>query len=226
MTPASLLVGLRRHEALASVLLAVFFAVGIASHLVATLRPLMTHLTPWVLTAAGLLTVLFWDAGRPQFALLWVASTYAVTFALEALGTHTGLVFGAYTYGAGLGPKLLDVPLVIGFNWTIVVLGIHALVAGLGRPWQRVLGTAAGAVLFDWVMEPVAIDPRMDYWSWAAVEVPLQNYVAWFVIAALAAVWLEALRLRPAGAFARVFVLTQGVFFVVLQLGFGPIGLP
>jgi putative membrane protein len=204
-------------------LLAVFFTVGTVSHLIAFLRPWMMLLTPFVLFVVGVLTVVFWWAQTqhpPRPILLWVLITYVVTFSLEALGTHTGLVFGAYTYGQGLGPMLMAVPLVIGFNWTIVVLGTHAWFAWLKQPWQRVLATAAGCVLFDVVMEPVAMNPKMDYWNWALGHVPLQNYVAWFVIAALAAIYFEVLKLRPAGLFARAFVLIQVIFFVVLLVGF------
>ncbi len=214
---------LRSHETLFSILLAIFFLVGTVSHLIRDLRPWMLFLTPGVLGVVGILAVLFWWAGsgqRPWVLILWVLSTYVVTFALEAIGTHTGMVFGAYTYGQGLGFMALSVPLVIGFNWTIVVLGVHSWVSFLPNAPLRVLATALGCVAFDVVMEPVAMDPRMDYWSWAVGYVPLQNYLAWFVIAALAAIWLEALELKPAGLFARAFVVIQIVFFLVLFVAF------
>lgn len=214
---------LRQKEPLFTVLLAAFFLVGTISHLVLPLRPWMSLLTPWVLWAVGILAVVFWWIGSRQsqlILLLWVLSTYALTFVLEALGTHTGLIFGAYTYGQGLGLRLFAVPLVIGFNWTIVVLGIHAWVSRLPHAFLRILATAAGCVFFDVVMEPAAINPRMDYWTWAGGDVPFQNYLAWFVIAALATAWFEALDLKPAGLFAKAFVVIQLAFFLILNVAF------
>src|SRR6478609_3641217 len=34
---------------------------------------------------------------------------------------HKGLLFGEYAYGAGLGLKLWNVPLLIGLNWVMLV---------------------------------------------------------------------------------------------------------
>jgi uncharacterized membrane protein len=36
------------------------------------------------------------------------------------------------------------------------------------------------AVVFDYVLEPVAIN--LNYWQWAYNIIPLQNYLAWFLI--------------------------------------------
>jgi len=208
--------------------LAVFFAVGTISHLIPFLRPAMTILTPLVLLGAGVWTVAVWAAQQPEKwkpLLAWVGVTYLVTLTLEIVGVKTGLVFGAYTYGFGLGPRLLDVPLVIGFNWTLVVMGAHGLVSLFSRGWWRIPLTGAAAVVFDYVMEPVAMDSRMDYWTWTGGPVPLQNYIAWFVIAALAAWGLEVLRLKPGGLFAKGYVVIQFIFFLVLFTAFLGLGI-
>lgn len=220
---------LRREESRAALLFVIFFAVGTLGHLLASLRPTMRILTPGVLWFSGLLALAFWWAVQPErwpSLLGWAVLTYVLTFFLEALGTHTGWIFGAYTYGEGLGPRLFSVPLVIGFNWTVVVLGCGSLFATVSQRWLRPPLTALACVAFDVILEPLAMDPRMDYWFWEGGMVPLQNYLAWFWIS-LAAAWaLEALRLRPAGIFGRVFVLTQAGFFLILHLAFQSLGLP
>lgn len=45
--------------------------------------------------------------------------TMFVGFAVEALGVTTGVIFGAYHYTDRMGPRLHEVPLVIGINWAI-----------------------------------------------------------------------------------------------------------
>ena len=113
-----------RKEALAGLVMAVFFLVGFAGHVFSVTLPLMMAITPFFLLifgGAAFLPVAM-EAERPL--LLWCGATLAVTFALEVVGAATGLIFGPYTYGRTLGPQLFGVPLLIAFNWLIVILAI------------------------------------------------------------------------------------------------------
>ena len=38
-------------------------------------------------------------------------------FLIEALGVNTGIIFGHYSYGKGLGLKIFNTPVIIGINW-------------------------------------------------------------------------------------------------------------
>ena len=42
------------------------------------------------------------------------------------------------------------------------------------------LATGLGMLLLDIFIEPVAIG--LGFWEWQAAEVPLENYMAWFVL--------------------------------------------
>ena len=46
-------------------------------------------------------------------------------FGVEVIGVETGLLFGDYEYGSGLGPKVLKVPMLMGVLWWILLLGTH-----------------------------------------------------------------------------------------------------
>jgi putative membrane protein len=149
--------------------------------------------------------------------LLWAAVTYVVTFALEALGVHTGLVFGGYRYGGTLGLGLLGVPLVIGFNWVLVVAAAVALTERLGTsPVLEAMAAGALTVAVDWVMEPVAI--RLDYWSWEGGLIPLQNYLAWFLIAAAASLVFRLLGLKLKSWILPIYAGIQLLFFAILRI--------
>src|SRR5512133_850806 len=132
------------------------YSVGILSHLLPALRPLMAILTPWFLLATGsaALFLAIPQRGRGAF-LAWVGICYLVTFALEALGVATGKIFGAYSYGTVLGGHILGVPPVIGFNWVMIILAFSGLAIRLprGRFYGPFLAAAA-ATFFDWIMEP------------------------------------------------------------------------
>ncbi len=204
-------------ELVVTVLMAVFFLVGLAGHLVGRFRPLMLALSPYFLFVFGVFA-LYPTVRQGSWKLrFWMIGTLLITFGLEAAGTATGAIFGPYTYGPTLGFSLLDVPVVIAFNWLIVILGAHGISKRIFKnDILSALGTGAFALFFDFVLEPVAI--ALHYWNWHADGIPLQNYAAWFLIAAAAAYVYNKLQLGVPNQRLRNYVLIQLVFFTVLRL--------
>lgn len=196
-------------------LLAIFYLVGLISHMVPATLPLMLLFTPYTLLATAV--VGFVSDKRNKNLIIWALGTFLCTLTLEILGVQTGLVFGSYSYGPTLGLKLLGVPLLIGINWTIIILGAITLIEKVvTHPLLVALITATFTVFFDWIMEPVAI--AFDYWSWDGIAIPLQNYIAWFVIAFLFALLHQRLRVVPKNRVASMIVVIQTLFFTGLRL--------
>ena len=163
-----------------------FYLIGFFGHRLLATLPWMLALTPFVLLLFGLLALVPVLLERQTGVLIWAVAVFLATFALEAVGTATGKIFGPYTYGPTLGFRLLRVPLVIAFNWLLVILASVLLSARLLRhPVFAALLAAALAAGFDFLLEPTAI--RLNYWTWQAAGIPLQNYLAWFLIALTAA---------------------------------------
>ena len=121
--------------------------------------------------------------------------------AIEFMGAVTGFPFGPYIYTSVLGLKLLGVlPYTIPLAWLVILAGgRHLLLWGIpGWTWNRwshAAFIALIALLTDINMEQVAWKVR-EYWSWypQGMETdfpqwpPLQNFVAWYLVAfALAA---------------------------------------
>lgn len=102
-------------------------------------------------------------------------------FAVEVVGVTTGFPFGTYWYGTILGPKLWGVPLAIGANWGVLVLAAAAILKRVGtNKWLQAAAGASLLLVFDLFMEPVAI--KYNWWTWENGSVPLENYVAWWII--------------------------------------------
>lgn len=198
------------------VLLTIFYIFGIVGHMIPSLLPLMLSFTPFVLLFFALFIVIPL-VGQDQNFLLWFMVTYIATFILEVLGVMTGKIFGPYTYGATLGFKVWEVPLIIGINWVLVVLGaIHISERIFKSTALVVLTTGLFATLFDLFMEPVAI--AFDYWTWHWSDIPPQNYTTWFITSCVAAFFYRTLKItiddiRPMWYFA-----IQFLFFIVLFL--------
>jgi putative membrane protein len=193
------------------------YAVGLACHLIPSARPVMLRATPIALVLTAALVAASLAQERAGKAFAWAGAAFVAGFSLEAIGVATGAVFGSYSYGTALGPKLFAVPLVIGLNWAIVILGSVTLSRSvLSHPLAA--ATAAGILTagFDWVMEPVAM--RLGYWQWAQGTIPIRNYVAWFLIAAVLSFGFALIRPRvKTWAPAAAFVL-QLVFFATLRI--------
>jgi putative membrane protein len=154
-------------ELIVAVILGVFFLVGFIGHSLPSTLPLMLSMTPYTLLVCGLIAVFPVFLQRQWGVLIWGLVVFVITFVLEALGTATGKIFGPYTYGQTLGPKLFSVPVVIAFNWLLVILGALSLAQLLFRKRLPVaFATAVLAVGFDYLLEPTAI--RLDYWTWQA----------------------------------------------------------
>ena len=208
---------LQRFQRWIVLLLPAFYLMGFFFHLWDATFPLMLAMTPYTILGTAILGFLPDVVTRNRKLLLWVAGTFAITLFLEILGVATGAVFGSYTYGPTLGFPVMDVPLLIGVNWTLIIMGAATLVERLtDNPWQVALGTAAITVVFDWIMEPVAI--ALDYWSWSSSTIPLQNYIAWFAIAFVFATIFSRMKLKTASPIPSLIVVVQALFFSLLRL--------
>lgn len=198
-------------------ILTVLYAVGVAGHIYTGTRDLMLLLTPFTLFLTGAITIYGSEYLREQKFILWFAATYVFTFFLEWLGVITGMIFGTYHYTDVLGLSIGGVPLIIGWNWVLVIAGSITL-AGRYLNNIYVVSLTGGilAVVFDLFLEPVAI--TLNYWVWPFDTVPLQNYTAWFLISFSAVLlYKKTVQKNPPDIFAFYFLLQLG-FFICLNL--------
>lgn len=102
-------------------------------------------------------------------------------FLVEMLGTNTGFPFGEYSYSSILGPGLLGTPFLIGVLWWVLLRSFNDVFSRISSNKTIIsLATGLGMLLLDMFIEPVAIG--LGFWEWQAAEVPLENYMAWFVL--------------------------------------------
>ncbi len=194
-------------------LLSAVYAVGFITILLGHTDSLM-RLTPYNLLFATAL--LIYNAENPdRNYTIWFLISALAGFFLEAIGTATGLIFGTYHYGNGLGIKALDVPLMIGINWPVLVFATSAILLPLG--WHWILRAVAGSLMmvaYDVLLEPVAM--RFDFWDWDGGVVPSQNYLAWFIIALLMQLGVNRFVKPIANKIALYIIIIQAAFFALL----------
>lgn len=191
------------------------YFVGIVGHLLSPLLAYMKLLTPIALFLTGGIVLFSTLKNSNTYLLVWLIITYITTFILEVIGVKTGLIFGSYSYGNTLGLKIFDVPLIIGFNWTMIILGVILLSEKFFT--NKILITLSAsliATIFDYFMEPSAI--KLEYWNWTDISIPLQNYLAWFLISFVFAALYLRLRIKIETDLPIKFFLTQFIFFLIL----------
>ena len=196
--------------------LIIYYFVGLLGFLIPYTRVLFEALIPFsVLINLYLLLVFHRPYDRTHILVFWGIMLF--TFAVEAIGTKSGLLFGNYFYNQSLGIKVFQTPLLIGVNWFILVYASTAIVRSVKilRRWVP-FSAAALMVAFDFIMEPVAVETGM--WSWTNGVIPLQNYLMWFIITVLVVGVMELMNIKTVKPVAARLFWVQFVFFVLLNL--------
>ncbi len=164
----------------------------------------------------------------------WIFVFIAITIGIvvELVGTQTALLFGNYEYGKVLGPAIKNVPWVIGINWFMIIyccgISMKMLLQKITttidadvntrRPILKTLSViidgATLAIVFDWLMEPVAI--QLGYWKWAG-DIPVFNYACWFLVSMVLLLFFHFLKFDKENKFAVDLLLIQAMFFLLLR---------
>lgn len=227
----NLVSGISKYQVATS--LAIFFHfIGLAGLLFGD-QTFFIQATPYNLLLS--FALLIWtQENRNSFFYLFVVAVFITGFLAEVAGVNTGLLFGNYTYGNVLGIKWKNVPLLIGINWFIIIycsgISTHALLmkvinrlaaitggpSGMLKATSVIVDGATLAVLFDWLIEPVAV--KLGYWQWLGDgNIPMFNYLSWFVISALLLTVFHFCKFNKQNKFAVNLLLIQFMFFLVLR---------
>ena len=171
---------------------------------------------------------------RNTWFWIFLAACVVIGISVEIIGVNTGLLFGNYQYGEALGIQLKKVPLLIGINWFIIMyccgVSVHTLLMKIikGLPPDAAPGSknlkalsvivdgATLAVIFDWLMEPVAV--KLNYWIWKGDgTIPFYNYVCWFLVSILLLMVFHFGKFEKQNKFAVNLLLIQVMFFLILR---------
>jgi putative membrane protein len=178
--------------------------------------------------------LLFTHRGMSMKFFGFIALCFSVGMLTEIIGVHTGLLFGSYRYGEVMGIKLLEVPLLIGINWFVIVYCAGMLMTKI-HDWIDAKYVTAGSMLspqvkaisiiidgallatfFDYIMEPVAV--KLGYWYWLGDGcIPFINYLCWFVISTGLLYFFTRLTFKAHNHFAVHLFIIQLLFFGVLR---------
>lgn len=193
-------------------IIAIFHLVGFIGFLISPAY--FRSLTPVNLLLSAVLVIVMSNQPKGLFYLVLLLTALAGYF-IEVLGVRTGWIFGHYYYGSALGYKLLSTPLLIGVNWALLIYATNQLVQFENKYANTILA-ALLMVGLDFFIEQSA--SRFDFWYWRGARIPLQNYIAWFLIS-IGINWFAGKELsKKPNPTAKAFYIIQVLFFVALYL--------
>ena len=178
-------------------------------------QELFQLLTPLNLSASAAI-VLHFEAKKTKLYFYFILICFILGYGIEVIGVKTGVIFGEYAYGATLGLKLFDVPLLIGINWIMLSYVTRVTAQYFTKtPIFIALLASIMMVSLDLLIEPVAI--QNDFWEWTNGYIPLQNYMAWFIISFV--IQLIGLKLVPIlnNQLAIKLLILEAMFFACLN---------
>jgi len=207
-----------RYLKIAKLLLILGYLIGILGISISLNKPSYFSVAGYFVVFSFILLMLFHKTHNLKF---WVTISIigVLGFAVEAIGTNTGFIFGNYTYDYSLGVKLFHTPMVMAINWMILIYLVVELLNGWSL--QFVPKSAVSAIIlvvYDFLMEPVAI--RLNMWHWENGNPPIHNYIGWFVVSFLFFVYIYRSKLTVDNPISRTILMLQLIFFGTLNLLF------
>lgn len=197
----------------------IFYSVGIAGLSINFTRDLFIRLVPLALLLGFAVLLLFHEGEFSAKTIIAFTLVWLIAFLVEAAGVATGKIFGFYQYGETLGIKLLETPLIIGINWLFLVY-VTASIASYFKMNGLVAAVFASGlmVFYDIVLEQLAT--ILGMWSWQNNLIPLQNYVAWFILSLAFQLLFLWLKIDTKNKIAPWLFGLQFLFFLILYLIF------
>lgn len=204
-------------DKIAVIIIILFHIVGLVGFIVPSFDAVFLNIVPWHLLLMTIVILYSHKQPGGKF-LLFALSIFVIGFMAEFIGVHTGWLFGNYTYGETLGIKLLNIPLMIGVNWFLLIYatGVSMQRSRVKNMFFRIITGALILVLLDLLIEPIAI--HFDYWHWAGNSIPIKNYVCWFLLSAGLLFIFEQFKFKPQSVVAPVLLIMQFVFFMGLGI--------
>ncbi len=198
------------------VLLIIFNGVGLFGVLLSDDPKEFLLLTPFNLIMSSI--ILFSNHAKWTFQQIAVLVGVALAgFFMEVVGVKTGVVFGEYFYEDTLGWKLFDVSLIIGLNWALLCyFAVYTFEKYFSNKFLLALVASLVLVFLDVLIEPIAV--LYDFWEWKSEEIPLQNFIAWWVLAfvfCLSIVWVKQASKNKVAVY---LLIIQILFFGILNL--------
>ena len=172
--------------------------------------------TPYTLLLSCFVFLIHSPLADKKFLIAFFSIAF-LGFIIEVIGVKTGLIFGKYSYGNGLGFKLLDVPLIISINWAMLIFaGIRIVSVIFANKIVSLVVAALLVTLIDLLIEQVA--PRLDFWQFEGGLPGLHNYLGWIGVTFFTSYFFYPTIIKGNRNVSLLLLILQIIFFTTLYL--------
>lgn len=196
-------------------LIVALYLVGFVGLSLPGYRDVFLDLTP-ALFLASLFLILFFHRGWNDAFPIYAAAAFWIGFGSEQIGVHTGYLYGDYVYGTTLGPRLWDVPILIGVQWFVLSYLTGAVFHKIPNDYYAAFLGALAMTAVDYILEPVA--GGLDFWVWKFDLVPPGNYAGWFGVSFLIHLIYRKANFEKANPIAAFLLMVLILFFTGLNV--------
>lgn len=194
----------------------IFYGVGLGLYFTPLTYDLFIQITPYTLVLVAAIVFAHHKEWNVKTIVVLV-SILVLSLVIEIIGVATGKIFGVYEYGKGLGLKIANVPVIIGLNWVFLVYASNGIIAKYTSNKILVtLGAALLMVFYDILLEQVA--PLMEMWVFLKGHPPINNYLAWFVLALFFHWAIQFFKINTCNRPARWLFFVQLGFYMVIVI--------
>ena len=170
--------------------------------------------TPYTLLFTCFVFLIHIPVADKKFLLAFFTIAF-LGYIIEVIGVKTGLIFGKYSYGDGLGIKLLEVPLIISINWAMLICaGIRIVSSIFVNKITVILVAALLVTLIDLLIEQVA--PKLDFWQFENGLPGLHNYLGWIGVAFFISYFFYPIIIKANRKVSLIILILQIIFFTSL----------
>jgi putative membrane protein len=170
--------------------------------------------TPYTLVLTCFVFLIHSPLATKKFIFAFFSIAF-MGFIIEIIGVKTGLIFGKYSYGNGLGYKLFEVPLIISINWALLICAGIIVVSRIFTNKIVVLSVAALLVTgIDLLIEQVA--PKLDFWVFEGGLPGLHNYFGWIGVAFFTSYFFYPTLIKGNHTVSLLLLILQILFFTSL----------
>ena len=178
--------------------------------------PFFSPFTPYTLLLTCFVFLIHSPLADKKFVIAFF-SIALLGFIIEVIGVKTGLIFGKYSYGNGLGIKLLDVPLIISINWAMLICAGIRIVSSIFANKIKVLVVAALLVTgIDLLIEQVA--PKLNFWQFEGGLPGIHNYLGWIGVAFFISYFFYPTIIKGNRTVSLLILILQIIFFTSLYI--------
>jgi len=197
----------------------IFYIIGTIGFILPITGDIFKLLIPYALILNFFLLAYFYRTSKIQKSIIIFGIIYISGLVIEIIGVQTKIIFGDYTYGAGLGIKIFGTPLLIGLNWLFLSFTTTSVVDKFKiNTVFKIITASVFMLLYDIILEQIA--PKLDMWSWKNDVVPIQNYMVWFGLALIFNSLLKIFKIETKNPLALIIFVCQTIFFILLFIYF------